>query len=403
MPTDTRSIDLVHSILCTSTTPQGVMTITASGTRVTGTETTTRTYVQERRRPKGWKKPKPYIRQIWTGVDKACVPFFASGRSNGSNTATQSGLSLSAASFRLNLPSFDGGLANRALIDAKLKLKDQKVNFGVAFAERAQTADMVASNLSRIAKAYRDARKGHFRDASRHLGITMPGKTKRRDGKSHKGKELHDAWLELQFGWKPLLSDIYGAAEALREKDRKGSTRYGCTVKSRKSLTDIVKKRDADTSDNAIPLWFDQRMVTKFDAFIRLDYYRDSPELAALAQTGFTNPLEIAWELVPFSFVVDWVAPIGRYLSILDAELGWKFRDGSLTRRQVSKRLGWCSAREVSNWDRVSVSGTYRHQYKVVNRTVYTSSPTPAFSFKNPASGSHLASALALLAQAVGR
>jgi hypothetical protein len=39
----------------------------------------------------------------------------------------------------------------------------------------------------------------------------------------------------------------------------------------------------------------------------------------------------VAWELVPFSFVLDWFIPIGSYLSQLDASAGMEFLGGSTT------------------------------------------------------------------------
>lgn len=49
----------------------------------------------------------------------------------------------------------------------------------------------------------------------------------------------------------------------------------------------------------------------------------------------FGNPLEIAWELVPFSFVIDWFIPIGDWLGSLDALKGVKNTWGTVSQKQV--------------------------------------------------------------------
>lgn len=42
----------------------------------------------------------------------------------------------------------------------------------------------------------------------------------------------------------------------------------------------------------------------------------------SLVQLGLTNPAEVAWEVVPFSFVIDWFIPVGNFLSSLDSLVG---------------------------------------------------------------------------------
>lgn len=49
---------------------------------------------------------------------------------------------------------------------------------------------------------------------------------------------------------------------------------------------------------------------------------------------GLLNPLEVIWELVPFSFVADWFLPIGDYLSALDASSRFTHEGGSWGQRR---------------------------------------------------------------------
>lgn len=58
---------------------------------------------------------------------------------------------------------------------------------------------------------------------------------------------------------------------------------------------------------------------TKCEKRIKFHYRVDNEILRTLSQLSLTNPLEVAWELVPFSFVVDWMLPIGDYLSNMSA------------------------------------------------------------------------------------
>ncbi len=75
------------------------------------------------------------------------------------------------------------------------------------------------------------------------------------------------------------------------------------------------------------------------------DFYTDFASLASM------NPVSIAWELIPYSFVIDWVIDIGGYLRSLESALIYSrfFKSGyttETTRRMVnayyqgSERIG---------------------------------------------------------------
>jgi hypothetical protein len=71
---------------------------------------------------------------------------------------------------------------------------------------------------------------------------------------------------------------------------------------------------DVKTSDQ-------NRLVTRVNARINgvARYKISDPTMKQVSQFGITNPLLLAWELIPYSFVVDWLFPVGRFLSSLDA------------------------------------------------------------------------------------
>lgn len=58
----------------------------------------------------------------------------------------------------------------------------------------------------------------------------------------------------------------------------------------------------------------------------------ENPNLHRATTLGLTNPAAIAWELVPFSFVVDWFIPIGNFLNSWTDFLGLRFEDSYNTR-----------------------------------------------------------------------
>jgi hypothetical protein len=128
----------------------------------------------------------------------------------------------------------------------------------------------------------------------------------------------------------------------------------------------------------------------------------ENPALAQAASLGLTNPATWVWEKIPWSFVVDWLLPIGAYLDSMDATLGWTFRAGSTTKRvsgSVSQYVTPIIDKGTYSEQAASAAGSYG--YKSLGRTVLLTFPFPSKIMnliKNPLSTGHLANALALAA-----
>ena len=52
-----------------------------------------------------------------------------------------------------------------------------------------------------------------------------------------------------------------------------------------------------------------------------------NPNTALLTQLGLTNPLLVAWDIIPFSFVVDWFIPVSTYLKRYNDMAGFSYVD----------------------------------------------------------------------------
>jgi hypothetical protein len=50
-------------------------------------------------------------------------------------------------------------------------------------------------------------------------------------------------------------------------------------------------------------------------------------DLALASQLGVVNPASIAWELIPFSFIVDWFLNVGDFLNQFSDFLGLRIED----------------------------------------------------------------------------
>jgi hypothetical protein len=123
--------------------------------------------------------------------------------------------------------------------------------------------------------------------------------------------------------------------------------------------------------------------------------------LATFASLGLTNPLELIWERIPYSFVVDWFLPIGGWLSTLDADFGWTHRATCSTAFTRVKAQGTPYANpDSTNFEiQNNTSGFFEEAFRMYRST---GGPPPVGlpHFKNPFSSTHLANALSLLAVA---
>jgi len=109
------------------------------------------------------------------------------------------------------------------------------------------------------------------------------------------------------------MGDIFGLSDQLSKNILAGKHIY-VTLKEPIRLTEDY--------------WFGtlkgDRTVKHYSGVKRITarYLVDSVGLKTLAEYGISNPLAVLYEVVPYSFVLDWLIDISSYLSILDALVG---------------------------------------------------------------------------------
>lgn len=348
------------------------------------------------RPPTYWKRVVETGDLYWIGLDTAKIA--ARRRYNGeiSERELRFGINNSTNPYDA-IPAFPQGLIDQAVIKSRLKLKDTSINLGQAFGERAQTANLVSDSIRRVVGAVRAVRRGDLRKAKKVLDIQFM----RRKVIS---KEPFSMWLELQYGWKPLLMDVYGATTALSDREMRAS-RGKATIKSRSSRKSALDRADFNIPGNNAYLWLNKHREIKHECWIRTDWVQSNDGWRSAKELGLTNPLEVAWELVPFSFVADWFVPVGDFISQLDATLGWSFLGGTIgkkttvwntysfshaTSKDYRYDVAWASVTGMSGKGR-------QMRYE---RSVLSSMPFPRlpdFSKLEKASYGHVANGIALL------
>lgn len=226
---------------------------------------------------------------------------------------------------------------------------------GVAIAELDSTIDTIKKNLNRLSDGLYAATIGDLDHADRTLGLDMKVRDREMIRSLPKSQRASRLWLEYSLGIVPILSDIYGAIDlyhkGLREK---GHTVGGASGQKqiRKDLYQPQPPRLAGSSttrDNIgsmsqIEMWPPVSRAT-IRGKVR------NPTLANLQALGFLNPLALAWEKTPLSWLVDYVIPIGDLLRTMTATAGLEGLRGSFVsekRWETTKRSNgvWVSSRQ---------------------------------------------------------
>lgn len=188
------------------------------------------------------------------------------------------------------------------------KLSGSDFNASVALGESHQTLRMIGDIAIRIRKAYVHLRKGDVSGSARALlegtsRAPLKPYSSMKDLSVINAVTMANTWIELQYGWLPLLKDVEAGAQAVAHAlNVPVQARYKATIRKERVL-DFVQ----GTGTN---VWRWRRVNEHIRTLTA--YVSEPPSF--MATLGLTNPEIVIWELVPWSFVADWFIPIGQYL-----------------------------------------------------------------------------------------
>lgn len=216
------------------------------------------------------------------------------------------------------------GASNDCLNKATQKvwedLTQSRFNAGIFAGESRESYRMICDIVKNIASAVHFAKRGQWNKAFRFLSMSPR--------ESHTGVAAN-SYMMMHFGILPLLGDLKAAYDYMR-------TSYK-VVKRVKKMSGF---KEADTKAlNGVTWQREYRCLAEV---------RGNVEMVALNEAdrlGLNDLASVAWELTKLSWIVDWIIPVGNFLSAVNAHNKTEGTEFWVTRMETTSVL-----RPVNSW-----------------------------------------------------
>jgi len=252
----------------------------------------------------------------------------------------------------MTIPSYPmpSDLANSALARFIRKLDNMDTAFqgGVALGELRETAHLLRSSGKTLITRMTELLKSEWTKPKRYRKPRYRGYTRQKVVKSNL-TGWTDQYLKSVFGWAPLISDIEDLSKAfsgielpLNQKVRAGERRV------RNGIHDEVNSRPLGIGHHPGQVYSGCAVVDYLvnDKITdKVSYYgvfrRDNPSWLTPVGLGFglRNWIPTVWELIPYSFLVDYFTNLSEMITIrtgLRSKLAWVNRT---YRQDVSRSI----------------------------------------------------------------
>jgi hypothetical protein len=267
------------------------------------------------------------------------------------------------------------------------RVRGHSFDLGINIAEAKKSYGTIMSNLQSVGSALRNLKRGRFGDAARDLGR---GKSDPRFRPQNlNSKDLSGRWLETQYAFMPLVSQAYEAGKALEAVTKPRGYRFSAGSGTKRAT--MAMSNSPTVYSTKMYLTYSKRVTAEL-----------REPLALNRSLGLTNPLEIAWEVVPYSFVVDWFLPVGSYLSAWGVIPALTGRFMTTERAAIKRGPTGRGSNPTSNTYLLYVAGNRKESLFRTTRTGSTSLsiPRPTFNrLPRALSPRRLLSAISLIHQ----
>lgn len=337
-------------------------------------------------------RPGIYYSKVWNGANGRYIPGTHRIKYNDYSMvlwklqifgATTNGVGIGN-DWRFNSAGLWGSNDDLSLLsDLAQAVRGHGFNMAVALGEGRQTLNLATTTAMTLYKTLKQLRSGNVSGATRTLFANSGNKPPTK----LTSKTLAGRWLELQYGWKPLINDVYEAAKAWEQLTSAPRRTVIKVSKIKNVQKQIIPKNDPNFVEELTHFRMRKQII-----------YEMTEDLSVARSLGLTDPASLVWELLPYSFVADWFIPIGTYLEVLNTipKLSGRFCTTSKLEYPL-ERFG----KTPGGYAGQGVRGRKIHFFRSSSALTV---PRPSFkTMERALSVGHLENALALLRSALPR
>lgn len=229
------------------------------------------------------------------------------------------------------LPFDEGAIAAKKIRMLK-QIGDQKWSIGETLIESREAVDMIAKSARTLQRALMAASRKDWRRVAQALGVRPTKLGKHADS-------VANGWLAYHFGWAPVVSDMANAMIYLSGIDSdagKLTVSAASSHEQRTYASYAAKKLGLGSTQIRLDVSGRQEVALSWKA--RVTYSIRISSLRELQRYGLIG-LSTPWAVMPASYILDWIIPVGDYLAAVDATAGLQFDSGFETRFARSRLL----------------------------------------------------------------
>jgi len=216
------------------------------------------------------------------------------------------------------VPDFDTtSLVDRAVTRAHANISYSETNILATAGEFNETVSSLRSMFIRAVRIFRAVRKLDLKYLKKEIKL----------------KELRDRYMEYRYAIRPVIHDVKNILSALQAQSGLCNRTSFRATESDSAKT--VTAGPTYTYSNGRSMFTETE--ASYDVSASAGVLTQLNDLSNATIWGLDHPIEAIWELVPFSFIVDWFFNVGQTIESFTPEPGVSILSSWVTLREKRK------------------------------------------------------------------
>lgn len=258
--------------------------------------------------------------------------------------------------------SYDDPAYTRCFDSFVRKISDDNASMGVTIAESRSSLSMISNRSTQLVSALNSLRKRDFGSLMDSLNLSRSDSRGRRvwDRQAVKPSTPASQLLEYSFGWLPMVNDVRSACKVL------SSTPHPVALTGGGTHSFVLSSGGNPGVRTDCNITLRKRM----QGVVLID----NPNVNLANELGLVNPVQLAWQVIPYSFLVDTFFGVSQYLGRYSAMFGRSLDMGQLAQKVTVQSVAngrWYTGADLTE------STTMREEGEQFVRTLISSPPRP--------------------------